>query len=342
MDKGPIFILGCSKSGTSLLRNLFDGHPDFFVIPAESHFFQNIGYWVNYYTRRARPRKLCFEEMKKELLRWIDYSNLQENTLADGFTAGKWNLDNFKATLTSKKVSSLRDLSDLYIASMYASVYNKPIKEELRFIEKSVENAEFAFDWLRLYPNAKFIHILRNPYSNIVAFRKFYDPKKFTSLKAVIYSMYNSYYFLYKNSGLINEDQYKIVIYEDLIKNPEKTMKDLSDFAEIQFSDILLAPTILGKPWSGNSTSGVSFSGISAINVEKWKKEISSFEIGVVNELFAHVVEDFGFERIKSKKSLMRFAKGENISDYIENRWFYYNMPRFGKDRKAKRHQVAF
>ena len=35
----PIFILGCTKSGTTLLRNLFDGHPDLFIIPFETHFF---------------------------------------------------------------------------------------------------------------------------------------------------------------------------------------------------------------------------------------------------------------------------------------------------------------
>lgn len=59
---GPIFILGCTKSRTSMMRNLFDGHPDLFIVPAESHFFQNIGFWINYFFRRSAPQQLLMKK----------------------------------------------------------------------------------------------------------------------------------------------------------------------------------------------------------------------------------------------------------------------------------------
>lgn len=222
MNKYPIFILGCTKSGTSLLRNLFDGHSEVFAVPLESHFFQYTGAWVHYFFRRSPPKRLTYEEMKSQLTEWITFSNKAVNTVADGFSAGKWNLDAFKKVLFATKVNSLTDLSALYIESMYAALYNKP-NPNLRFVEKSVENTEFALEWLQLYPDAKFIHILRNPYSNLVAMRKFSNSPRFPFLNRALLSMYDSYYYLYKNLRLINSEQYKVIIYENLLREPEKT-----------------------------------------------------------------------------------------------------------------------
>ena len=72
MDK-PIFILGCTKSGTTLMRNLFDGHPDLFVIPFESHFFQNTGRGIEYSYRRTRPTSRTIEDKKEGLISWIEF-----------------------------------------------------------------------------------------------------------------------------------------------------------------------------------------------------------------------------------------------------------------------------
>lgn len=328
MSLKPIFILGCTKSGTSMLRNLFEGHKDLFTIPAESHFFQCIGYWVSYFSRRSRPKNLSYEEMKLQLIEWVDFSNQKSNILADGFTAGKWNKEVFKQNILSTKVNSIRELSDLYIQSIYRSLYNEALPPQLRFMEKSVENAEFALDWLKLYPDAKFIHILRNPYSNLVAIRKFTNAKKFPFLNRCLNSMYNSYYYLYKNRRLIGAEQYKVIIYENLISNPEIIMKELADFIGIEYNEKLLHPTLFGDNWSGNSTSGIAFSGISNLNAERWKKEISNYEITMVNELFAHVVKDYGFEKVKPAHHILWRAKGEGFKNYIMNRIALYYLPK--------------
>jgi len=218
MNDSPIFILGCTKSGTTLMRNLFDGHPELFVIPTESHFFQNISYWVSYYFRRKKPERANLDKRKDNLISWIEFINNLDNPYADGFTKNKWNMKAFIETMKAEKVSDVRSLSDLYVKAIYKSLFNKDYKKSIRFVEKSVENTEFAFDWLKIYPEARFIHILRNPYSNLVAIRKFLSIKKsrsFPILKSAVYAMYNSYYHLFKNRRLIKN--YKVIKYEDLL-----------------------------------------------------------------------------------------------------------------------------
>jgi len=326
--ESPIFILGCTKSGTSLLRNLLDSHPSLFCIPFETHYFQNSGYWVSYHTRRNKPKTLSLEEKRDNFLKMVKYMNDHENHIADNFTKGKWDLDRFKEIFYSKNSIDTKEFLSLYFEALYQSTYHKPLSKKKRIVEKSVDNAEFALEWRQIYPNSQFIHIIRNPYSNIVSFRKFKTIKnKFPLVKSIVYSMYNSFYYLHKNLRLL--DNYKVVLYEDLIRDPTIIMKDLSQFLSIEFTKHLTQPTILGEPWKGNSTNNLKFKGVSDINLDKWKNQITNFEINIVNELFDHILERFGYEKLFPKKAYYYPAKNEKLINYMLNRAFWKLMPRF-------------
>lgn len=327
----PVFILGLTKSGTSLLRNLLDSHPSLFAIPSESHFFQNTRHWVSYYFRRTKPAHLSFDQMKEELFKWVELLNTTTEQVTDAFTEGRWNLDLVRETLFETKIESLKGLSDVYVKAMYRGLFNDEMPESLNFVEKSVENAEFALEWQKLYPNARFVHIIRNPYSNIVALRKYAGyskrwQRKFPYLKTSLYSMQNSYYFLYKNQTIL--ENYKVIRYEDLIAEPDSTMRGICDFLDIPFDKCLLQPTILGSPWEGNSTSGNKFSGISKENLERWQSEISSLEIRVINQFMDFVLEDFGYQKLPERKKYLP-EKHERISTFIQNRLLLRYAPKF-------------
>jgi hypothetical protein len=210
---------------------------------------------------------------------------------------------------------------------MYTSLFNKPYPG-LMFVEKSVENVEFVLEWLQLYPDAKFIHILRNPYSNLVAIRKFMHSVRVPFLNRALISMHQSYYFLYKNLKLINPSQYKVILYEDLLNHPENTMKELANFAGIDYQESLLTPTVFQKTWTGNSTSRMSFSGVSNQNLEKWKKEITRYEISVVNQLFDHVLTDFNFDKMSPDDVKKTLLPKEGLFNYAMNKISYYYLPK--------------
>jgi Sulfotransferase family len=330
MNERPIFISGCSKSGTTLVRNLFDGHKDLFVIPVESHFFQNICYWVSYYSRRTKPRGLTFDDMKLNIIEWISYMNLTNNPLVDSFTMGKWDMEYFSEILNLNPVNNTRELFDAYVKALYCTLHKKDYNEKTRFVEKSVENAEMTIDLVKLYPKASFVHILRNPYSNIVAIRNYLGQKRrFPVLKSAVFEMYNSYYHMYRNRRLI--ENMTIIKYEDLIQNPIKTMKEIAIFLGIEYNDILTKPTLFEKNWTGNSSSGIKFTGISNVNLETWKRIITPLEINIVNELFDFIMEDFDYKIIDSSRSILKYNKKEGIKNYFLNRVLWYYMPRFKK-----------
>lgn len=331
-ENSPIFILGCHKSGTSLLRNLLDGHTSLFVIPTESHFFQNTGSWVDYYSRRTQPSNLSYDKLKENLFRTIDFANNTCNEIADQFTKGKWDINLLKESLASEKVTSLKELSDLYVKALYKSLYKKEYDSTLRWVEKSVENNEFVLEWMQLYPNARFIYILRNPYANLVAIKKFREVTKSNPfpVKSALSSMYNSYYFLYKNKNLLSSKQFKVIQYEQLLTDPEGTMKDIADFIGIHFNELMLQPTLMGEQWKGNSSYGSKFTAISNENLQRWKQDITKSEIDLINQMFTHVLKDYNYEIIHTGRE---FKKG-SLREILFNKILGYYMPSFKEKKK--------
>jgi hypothetical protein len=205
---------------------------------------------------------------------------------------------------------------------MYKSLYNKDLSDNTRIVEKSVENSEFAMQLKKIFPKAKFIHIIRNPYSNLVSIRKFKSKTGYPFMKYIIESMNNNYYFLEKNKEVIDEDYY-VLKYEDFVNDSEKKIKELANFANLKIEEILFKPTVQGELWRGNSTSNKEFSGISSDRLGKWKEEISPFEIGLINKKFDHFLEKYGYKYYKIKDNIYHKNKNENIKSYIANRLYY-------------------
>jgi len=319
----PIFILGAHKSGTSLLRSIFDGHSQIFTVPFESHFFQIMHYWVDNEYRKQRPKNLNKEQMIQNFCDWIHHCNTAEDLLADSVAKGLFNEDAFQKKISEIEPGNDSEIFNKYFQAIYYSLYGQELPPDKRIVEKSVENAEFAAELSSMYPDAKFIHILRNPYANIVALRKYKSVNYgFPLMNRILSTLYNNFYFLYKNKRIIKN--YKVIRYSDLVTQPEAVIQDLCKFVNIPFDKIMLTPTSLGKQWQGNSTSGKQFSGISSSNLNRWKDEIHPIETYYVNKMFSFVLRDFGYKKIEQSGSFWKKAKGENLTRYIINRLYKF------------------
>jgi hypothetical protein len=319
--KNPIFICGSHKSGTSLLRALLDGHTDLFVIPIEAHIFQYSNHWVDYRLRRAKPTKKSMDEIKEAYIKIIKEVNEKTTQVADADVTGKLNVSDFINEI-NKETKIFKELIIQYFHAIYKSLFGTDLPPNLRVVEKTVENAEVAEYLKKLFPDAKFIHILRNPYSNLVSLRQteiFRGKRKYPFLFPLLETLENSYYFLYRNLKLLKDD-YLVIKYEDLLETPEKIMKKIADHVNIDFQDNLLVPTAVGESWTGNSSRGLIFDGINKQNAERWKSEINHLESFYVSKYFHFVLRDFGYEEFIVKKSLKRRARGEGLRIYFGNR----------------------
>ena len=335
MLKQPIFILGSHKSGTTLLRCLFDDHPELFAIPIESHFFQIIRYWIDYaFTKKHKPNSnISKKDFIQNSIGCIKYSNNDSNSKGDGLSLNIFDLDFFEKYLYLKTqpldipLKCLAQYFEVYAEAIYYSIYKQELNKEKRIVEKSVENAEFALDLIRLFPDAFFIHIIRNPYSNLISMKEFrmYNKKSrnYPWLGKDLNSLYNSYYYLYKNKRLI--ENYLVIKYEDLVTNPDLTMKNICQVTKINFMNTMLHPSYLGSPWKGNSSNNEKFQGISNSRINGWQQKIDPLIVQLINKHFIHILEDFNYEIIyeNRKKNFLFPNKKEMPKEYIANRFLY-------------------
>ncbi len=329
--KMPVFILGCHKSGTSLLRSLLDNTPGLFPIPIEAHVFEHLGFWVDYELRRQIPTEFTFDQVVTHIKEMAAASNQKADPKhslgGDSIAAGRWNVELLVEHLSSHgreafEQKDYRAFMDAYFEAIYLALHQKLPAPSIRFVEKTVENAEFVMYLKQYYPDARFIHIVRNPYATLVAARKFRTSRKrYPYLGTILSSLENSYYYAYHNPMMV--ENYHLIRYEDLLQEPEKNMRQIAAFIDVPFDPKMLTPSTVGKDWKGNSMSGVGFEGISTLPIDSWKKEILPLETSLINILLPHVLTKFAYERHTPAASPYLPCKGESIPMYFANRFFY-------------------
>ena len=320
----PIFILGSHKSGTSLLRSLLDQHRDLFVVPIESHFFEHAHYWVDYSIRRNIPATpLSTDAFQSSVKQWVRHCNRSEDRYADSIAKGLFDVRKFDSYIDGC-LPNVDDFSDpkllfsSYMRALHYSLTAKELPADMRVVEKSVENTEFVGDLKMMFPDAHFIHIIRNPYATMVAVRKYKSSSGFPWLGPLLSSLYNTYYFLERNLRLVKT--YHVVRYEDIIIHPVETVQRLCKDLDLSFSETMLTPTYQGELWTGNSTSGQQFSGISTKRLTSWQEEITPLELALITKTLGHSMAKWGYETCSSQTSPWFPVRREKPRQYLANR----------------------
>jgi len=326
----PIFICGVHKSGTSLLRSLLDGHPKLAVLPIESHFINHIGFEINYIFRRQFKTDFVLDDFFLKCNKLIEhYNNAPDFNKSDAQLNGKFDTNIFNDNLREKinQNSSFDDMFITYCDSIFLALNQKIDIKNKRLIEKSVENGEVALHYKKIFPNSKFIHIVRNPYANLVSLRKFKSSKGYPNIRKLISVLNDNYYNIERNKEIIGEN-YFLVNYEDIIEKPKHTLKDICKFLGVSYKEnILLRPTSLGEIWTGNSFDSKKTSEINSENLYKWKNHIFPMETFLLNHFLKNRIIQYGYKIYNSKNSRIKFffpIRGENFKTYILNRLCKY------------------
>lgn len=324
MNDQPIFLLGSHKSGTSLLRSIFDGHPDLFVVPFESHYFQNMSYWVDYNYRMQSPSKLDKKEILDRFTGFLKHIDNSDDRMGDSPIRLDLDIETFREVFQKVDTGmSDRDRFELYMDAIHRCLNHEPLPQSRRVVEKSVEHAEYAAFLQEMFPKASFVHIIRNPYATAVSLRRYKAKQgKFPLANRLFETLYNSYYYLYRNPLII--DNYHVLRYENLVTDSAQEVQRLADFLDLSFRHSMLKPTKEGQSWTGNSISEEKLKGFDATRVDAWHNEISAMEIRFVNELFPFVLDDFGYTPLPTPSlgSFLLPVRSEGLLRYLVNRCY--------------------
>lgn len=146
----PIFIIGSYRSGTSIMTWALGQHPNLFPLE-ETHFIYKLAVDLDYlYELGSKPGIRSF----------IGLAQLTPREFRTHFGHACAELIESSRQRTVSRASSEKFLDKRTINIKLKFSEQDP---KLRWIDGTPENAHYVLSLLRLFPAAKFIHILRNP-----------------------------------------------------------------------------------------------------------------------------------------------------------------------------------
>jgi len=219
MEK-PVFIGGAGSSGSTLLSVLLNRHPEIACGPEMSFFNKSRIYDVSFDVFRAK-----FNSWSKKGLNTDGY------WLYPGFLLNReyYGLTQENLNYFLRNSNSLKEFTDHVIEIILQ-------KEKKRiFAEKTPSNAYCFKKIVKLYPDAKIVHLYRDGRDAFCSFKKKTD-HPFMSSSAWLYNTV---------AALSCETlpNYLATSYEQLVSNTRETLKAICDHIEIEYSERMLDQT---------------------------------------------------------------------------------------------------
>lgn len=296
----PIFICGQMKTGTNLMMTLLDGHPEIFVPAVGSHYLLTESKW----------NRDEFREMAVYWLRHIIMPTTQEPFWFLGPERGQ-----FESFLNHLHYFVNRRPYDLFVCAILAMLLSHRKDTRARFwVEKTTQNELHARKLLERFPKALFIHSIRDPMTNLTSLKRNYESrgKKFR-VKPHTSRLRRMIRAGTENENAIGPSRYRIIRYEDLVRHPEETMKSLTAFLGIEYSETLLIPTENGRPATSNSMykeQRVQGKIVDFSANKHYLKELTATEIVEIREKLHREAERYGYD-------------WSDISAHPRRQWFF-------------------
>ncbi len=294
----PLILCGHRKSGTTMLLSLLDNHPQLVTFPPDSGFFY--AWYPTYnsdsFTRDEKIQRVIdtmyynFRLDLEKLEAWdsvFDYESLNKR---------------LRARMEDVEAAPENLLREAIIA--WGEATGQAAHHDLKgWVEKTTSTEIYASEVLEWYPNAKMVHVIRDPRDNYSSLKSGWQARyseQADSIERIRQSMIDRGLLGMKmatqNHKIYGEERYMTIRFEDLTADPRKQMQKIAEFASLEFDESMLFPTYMGLPWKGNNFDGLKFEGVSAVNVGKWKKRIDPEEAYLIEFHFEEELIRWGYE----------------------------------------------
>ena len=322
----PIFLCGHRKSGTSMVLNLFDGHPALAAYPIDlallyAYFPDFLKKHTTAADRRARLDRILFQEAETYLSKYDVADQIDLARIRSSFHDG----------LSDSMLEAPGELIAKLFAAFQGS-YGPGPDAATALVAKETSIEIYATEILGWFPGARFIQVIRDPRDNFAALSAGVE-KHYAKLgeghNETLASLLHRARLGLK-VGRLNEERfgstrYRTVRFEDLVAEPEETMRSLADFAEIEFDPCLLRPTLLGQPTPGNNYDGTAMYRVNSSNVGRWRDRISDHDARIIEFYLSQEMSEFGYQIASSSdeqaEAAAEFYKWQNYRYFFGDRF---------------------
>lgn len=324
-----------------MFRGLFDGHTSLCVYPTD------ISLLYAYYPEFVKGCKA-----EEELLGRIEEILFDEaRRVAESFKSGGWKeeIKNWKtkffAELEENGGYMLKSVPEILgtLAETYPEFDSEVVGGKSKASEwtvlKETSIEIYAHELLEWFPEARFIHLVRDPrdtYAALSAGVDDYYSHFGEDEHATLFSLLNRLGTGLKcglaNRQAFGEERYRIVHFEEIVSEPRRVMEELASWLDIEFQPTMTKPTKMGEETTGNSFEGREFRGVSDSHKGAWSARIADEQAQVIEFYLSHLMSEYGYEPAfplrDTREAAAEFYKWSNYE------YFYFDS--FGSEERKE------
>ncbi len=277
-DAPPVFafFVGCGRSGTSLLRAIFDSHPDMNV-PRDTYFILGLAQRRRRYERAGG---FAVEMFLEDLQTGYDFDRWPipfEEIAAD-----------LRATPPASYPDAIRQIFRVCAQKQGKSRYGNKSPVHVRGLPMLAE----------LFPEARFIHIIRDG-RNVALSYMDVDFGPSTIEGGAL--RWRRHVADGRTAGAtLGPERYREVRYEQLIDDPASAIRDLCAFIGIDFDELMLRYYERSDelyPGRETPTHHRNLARPPTKGMRDWRTEMTAGQVAMFEAIAGGLVEELGYER---------------------------------------------
>ena len=281
-----VFIVGCNRSGTSLLRDILNGSPDVAIAP-ETHFLRRLSAvgGGRQLERIGRPRDAASTE------RFVAHVYSGGRTFGAAYWA--WLQRNVPRPEFARQLAAT-DGSDRAIFSLLMSLFMavaRPDRVDVIPGEKTPTHLHSVPALLAWYPGARIVHVMRDPRAVVssklrkVRTKGREGPRRWVPWlpERVIEAVSDPIEVVHtvrewRAAARLDADYrrrfdaaYTSIRFEDVVRRPEPSVRALCAELGLEFDPAMLAVDVVGSAYGGGHRGAAGFDPSA---LERWRREI--------------------------------------------------------------------
>ncbi|MGD1920473.1 MAG: sulfotransferase, partial [Pleurocapsa sp.] len=259
----PIFIVGCDRSGTTLLRLMLNQSPVLYI-PPETRFIKALV-----------ANKVIYGDFSQSYQRHFFIRDLQTNkATSKTFTFPVFDLTVAEAAAAIEQVAP----TDFTGASQAIFQASATKRNKQRWGDKTPHQIQDITTLAQLFPTAQFVHIIRDGRDVAVSMRKA-GWLKGNMLDIADYWQKQVRAGVNAGKSLENsQDRYYDITYEDILQSPEASLKALCVWLNLEYMPQMLQyyrDANANLPPEHNSLFELNQKPLEASRVYAWKQKFS-------------------------------------------------------------------
>nr|PZN47305.1 MAG: sulfotransferase [Actinomycetota bacterium] len=292
----PIFIIGCPRSGTTLLQLMLHSHPRIAVAP-ETRFVIPAYFHRKVYGDMREP------ENRRRLAQWI--------ATGKGTKFHELGLDRDEfVTAAVHAPGSLGSVIGTAFAE-YARRFGKP-----RWGDKRPSYFQHVGTLRRMFPDAQFIHLIRDGRDCVASLKEM--PWYRGNVYTAVANWADAIDFGRRHAAELPKDAYFELRYEDLTADPEGALRALCTFLGEEYDPAMRDQREVAsqavpphKVWHRNTHREVNRS-----RVGSWANRLEPWEVSLCETVLGERLTALGYELSGAPR-----ASREHVSKYRAAAW---------------------